>query len=81
MEEYGDFSSNIPPEMLGNMGDTGASPNDPYFIVHHTMVDCVFDEWLKRHPNEEYPDVPLTSTTRGHQHCYNDMTLKITKNV
>jgi len=27
----------------------------------------MFDEWLKRHPNEEYPDVPLTFSTRGHQ--------------
>ena len=53
--------------MLGNMADTGASPNDPFFIIHHTMIDCVFDEWLKRHPDEAYPDVPLTLSTRGHQ--------------
>ena len=53
--------------MVGNIADFGASPNDPYFIVHHTMIDCVFDEWLKHHPDEEYPDVPLTPSTRGHQ--------------
>jgi len=45
----------------------GASPNDPVFIVHHTMVDCMFDEWLRRNPDEEYPNVPLTISTRGHQ--------------
>ena len=49
------------------MGDPVASPNDPVFIIHHTMIDCMFDEWLKRHPDEEYPDVPLTLSTRGHQ--------------
>jgi len=43
------------------------SPNDPIFIVHHTMVDCMFDEWLKRYPNEKYPDVSLTHSTMGHQ--------------
>ena len=30
--------------MLGNMADAGASPNDPFFIIHHTMIDCIFDE-------------------------------------
>ena len=51
------------------MSDVAASPNDPAFIVHHTMVDCVFDEWLKNHPNAEYSDVPWTK--RGHQaHSY-----------
>lgn len=53
------------------MGDAVASPNDPVFIVHHTMTDCMFNEWLKRHPDQEYPDVPLTFSTRGHQaHSY-----------
>ena len=49
------------------MGDPVASPNDPVFIIHHTMIDCMFDEWLKHHPDEEYPDVPLTLSTKGHQ--------------
>ena len=57
--------------MAGQMSDAVSSPNDPAFIIHHTMVDCVFDEWLKNHPGTEYPDVPLTFSTRGHQaHSY-----------
>ena len=53
------------------MLDKTASPNDPFFIIHHTMIDCIFDKWLKRHPDEEYPDVPLTFSTKGHQpHSY-----------
>ena len=53
--------------MTGHMLDPVASPNDPFFIIHHTMIDCVFDEWLQRHPDQEYPDVPLTFSTRGHR--------------
>ena len=53
------------------MADRVASPNDPVFIVHHTMMDCMMDEWLLRHPDQEYPDVPLTFSTKGHQaHSY-----------
>ena len=54
--------------MAGQMSDPVASPNDPAFIIHHTMVDCIFDEWLKHHPDEKYPDLPrpLTFSTKGH---------------
>ena len=51
--------------MVGNMAYV-ATPNDPLFIIHQ-MINCIFDEWLKRHPDEEYPNVPLTPSTRGHQ--------------
>ena len=53
--------------MIGQIFDRGGSPNDPVFIIHHTMVDCIFDEWLQRHPDQGYPDVPLTISTQGHQ--------------
>ena len=57
----GDFTTNLAPHEKGTIEDVAASPNDPLFILHHTMVDCVFEEWLKRHPDGEYPstmDVP-----------------------
>ena len=54
--------------MIGQIFDRGGSPNDPVFIIHHTMVDCIFDEWLQRHPDQGYPDdIPLTISTQGHQ--------------
>ena len=38
------------------MGDVAASPNDPIFINHHTMIDCILEEWLQRNiHNVEYP--------------------------
>ena len=48
----------------GVMSDVAASPNDPLFIVHHTMIDCVFEEWLRRHPSAEYPSA--TDVPQGH---------------
>ena len=58
--------------MTGQIFDRGGSPNDPVFIVHHTMIDCMFDEWMQRYPDQRYPDdVPLTISTQGHQaHSY-----------
>ena len=48
------------------MADVAASPNDPLFINHHSMVDCIFEEWLKAHPDAEYPpNVP--EELKGHQ--------------
>lgn len=61
----GDFSTNLPGNMKGVMADTAASPNDPIFINHHGMVDCILEEWLKRNPDAVYPDVP--SNLKGHQ--------------
>jgi len=64
----GDFSAKTPPERVSQMYDPVASRNDPVFIIHHKMIDCKFDE---HHSDEEYPDVPLTFSTRGHQaHSY-----------
>ena len=66
MAGAGDFKtfSYIDPSLHGNIVDVGSSPNDPLFILHHAMVDCVFEEWLRRHPDGEYPDSP--DVPQGH---------------
>lgn len=38
------------------MANLAASPNDPLFLNHHTMIDCIFEEWLKRHSTAQYPE-------------------------
>ena len=45
----------LPPHLQGSMIDFGSAPNDPLFILHHTMVDCVLEEWSRRHPTSGYP--------------------------
>ena len=37
------------------MWDVAASPNDPIFINHHAMIDCIFEVWMKQHPDANYP--------------------------
>ena len=54
----------VPTNETGVILDVAASPNDPLFIVHHTMIDCIFEEWLKGHPNAEYPSA--TDVPQGH---------------
>ena len=41
--------------------------NDPLFINHHTMIDCLFEQWLTKHPNRDdmYP-TSLDSKFAGH---------------
>ncbi|XP_065911296.1 tyrosinase-like [Dysidea avara] len=64
----GDLATNLPLDKRGQMDDVVSSPNDPLFMPHHVMVDCMFDEWLERHPDAEYPnDIPVTVPTIGHQ--------------
>ena len=54
----GDFRYHykIPSYQLGVMLNSAASPNDPLFLNHHSMVDCILEEWIQRHPDAEYPD-------------------------
>ena len=37
------------------MGDVVASANDPVFVNHHVMVDCILEEWLQRNKDKSYP--------------------------
>ena len=43
------------PLISGVMADVAASANDPIFLNHHAMVDCIFETWLQRNPNAQYP--------------------------
>jgi hypothetical protein len=64
----GDFTTNLDFRKKGVMADVAASPNDPIFINHHTMVDCIMEEWMKCYnPNNDL-EYPLSSKTReGHR--------------
>ena len=56
---------NLTLSCMRGVDDVAASPNDPLFISHHAMVDCILEEWLQRNPNGRYPDVP--EEIKGHQ--------------
>ena len=47
--------NSVPFEIRGVMADVAASPNDPIYINHHTMIDCIFDVWLKCNYTRLYP--------------------------
>ena len=48
------------------MGDVAASPNDPAFVNHHAMVDCIFERWLQE--NKDNLVYPTSSEIReGHR--------------
>ncbi len=61
----GDFNFRLNNDMstIGTIEDVAASPNDPMFILHHNMIDCIFIEWMRRFPNAEYP---MNVSTVGH---------------
>ena len=54
----GSVDETFPFNLRGSFDDVAGSPNDPIFFSHHTFVDCVLQEYLKRHPNTEYPVHP-----------------------
>ena len=47
------------------MADVAASANDPIFLNHHAMVDCIFETWLQKNPNVNYPTAD--EIPKGHQ--------------
>ena len=50
------FGPDIPFEQTGVMADVAAAPNDPIFINHHVMADCILEEWLQRNKKDlTYP--------------------------
>ena len=55
--------------MVGTLGDSASSPNDPIFINHHSMVDCILEEWIQRHKYDlEYPDSDEIPEGHGPDH-------------
>jgi len=53
----GHFKTNLPFRKKGVMADVAASPNDPIFINHHTMVDCILEAWLQQDEGRSsYPE-------------------------
>ena len=50
------MDNNLHFSQKGAMADVAASPNDPIFINHHTMIDCIMEEWIKSSINDRiYP--------------------------
>ena len=47
------------------MANVAASANDPIFLNHHAMVDCIFETWLQKNPNATYPTA--TEIPQGHR--------------
>ena len=45
---------NTPASPEGTMAHIASSHNDPAFINHHSMIDCIFDQWLEMYPDSPY---------------------------
>ena len=55
------------PLISGVMADVAASANDPIFLNHHAMVDCIFEIWLQKNLlNAPYPI--SSEITKGHRY-------------
>jgi tyrosinase len=64
----GDFTTNLDFRKKGVMADVAASPNDPIFINHHTMIDCLMEEWMKCHNSNNDKQYPSsTKINEGHR--------------
>ncbi|CAL8266330.1 unnamed protein product [Merluccius merluccius] len=56
--------------MNGTMSSVQGSANDPIFLLHHTFIDSLYEQWLRRHQPSpsEYPD---SGAPIGHNGEYN----------
>lgn len=41
---------------VGGQMQTGSSPNDPAFFLHHTNIDRLWSQWQERYGSDSYPD-------------------------
>ncbi len=49
---------------VGGLMNSGASPNDPVFWLHHAFMDRLWEQWRKRHPKSA-PYAPRRPLRRG----------------
>ena len=52
------------------MLNVAGSANDPIFFNHHTMIDCLFEQWMEKHNMSSYPSIEVNPQFAGHG--YND---------
>ena len=48
------------------MIDPPIAANDPVFINHHTMIDCLFEQWLKSDKSVKNYPMTLDAPFAGH---------------
>ena len=56
--------------LKGTMLNVAGSANDPIFFNHHTMIDCLFEQWMEKHNMSSYPSIEVNPQFAGHG--YND---------
>ncbi|XP_063807463.1 tyrosinase [Pseudophryne corroboree] len=54
----------------GSMSLVQGSANDPIFVLHHTFVDSLFEQWLRRH-RPTLDVFPEANAPIGHNRGYN----------
>ncbi|KAJ0004550.1 hypothetical protein NQD34_010764 [Periophthalmus magnuspinnatus] len=55
--------------MNGSMSSVQGSANDPIFLLHHAFVDCIYEEWLRRH-RPALSQYPESNAPIGHNGGY-----------
>ncbi|XP_061608238.1 tyrosinase-like [Phyllopteryx taeniolatus] len=55
--------------MNGSMSSVQGSANDPIFLLHHSFVDSLYEEWLRRH-RPDPSQYPTSNAPIGHNGEY-----------
>ncbi|XP_020778725.1 tyrosinase-like [Boleophthalmus pectinirostris] len=55
--------------MNGSMSSVQGSANDPIFLLHHAFVDCIYEEWMRRH-RPALSQYPESNAPIGHNGGY-----------
>lgn len=51
---------------LGPLSYGASSPNDPFFALHHTQVDRIFERWLRKRRQGSWDLPPVSIVPPGH---------------